>query len=226
MEKAMWLILGVMLCALTLLLRAERRAAQTGLSGTDVDGPVRRGPVACPCLGGEGDGQQGFDRRGAGRARRVGTAGLVVGPVVQGGGWSAVLFVLLVLVPLALVFLAPVPPTEGAALLEYIAAHKVVYLTELVCFVGLAVPALVVFSAVAVALKDVNKSVAAIGGLFGIASEVIALALGSSPQSCTAAWSCSATPTRPPVGTPNGPGWSARPKRSSLPPTPSPGRGY
>ena len=28
-----------------------------------------------------------------------------------------------------------------------------------------------------------NKSVAAIGGLFGIASEVIALALGSSPQS-------------------------------------------
>jgi len=47
------------------------------------------------------------------------------GLLFQAGGWSAVLYVLLVLVPLALVFLAPVPPTEGAALLEYIGgAHK------------------------------------------------------------------------------------------------------
>jgi hypothetical protein len=52
-----------------------------------------------------------------------------------------------------------------------------------VCFVGLAVPALVLFTAAAVALKGVDKSIAAIGGLFGVASEVIALALGSSPQS-------------------------------------------
>ncbi len=101
----------------------------------------------------------------------------------RAGGWSALLYVLLVLVPVVLVFTAPLPPTEGAALLEYIASHKVVYLAELVCFVGLAVPALVVFGAAAVALKGVNKSIAAIGGLFGIASEVIALALGSSPQS-------------------------------------------
>ncbi len=105
------------------------------------------------------------------------------GRLYKAGGWSALLYVLLVVVPVALVFAAPLPPTEGAALLEYIAAHKVLYLTELVCFVGLAVPALVVFSAVAVALKEVDKSVAAIGGLFGVASEVIALALGSSPQS-------------------------------------------
>jgi hypothetical protein len=101
----------------------------------------------------------------------------------RAGGWSALLYVLLVLVPVVLVFAAPLPPTEGAALLEYIAAHKGVYLVELVCFVGLAVPALVVFTAVAVALKEVNKSIAVLGGLFGIASEVIALALGSSPQS-------------------------------------------
>lgn len=101
----------------------------------------------------------------------------------KAGGWSALLYVLLVLLPVVLIFAAPLPPTEGAALMEYIAANMVVYLVELVCFVGLAVPALVVFTAVAVALKDVNKSIAAIGGLFGIASEVIALALGSSPQS-------------------------------------------
>jgi hypothetical protein len=105
------------------------------------------------------------------------------GLLYKAGGWSALLFVLLVLVPVVLVFAAPLPPTQGTALLEYIADHKVIYLTELACFVGPAVPALVVFSAVAVALKGVNKSVAAIGGLFGIASEVIALALGSSPQS-------------------------------------------
>jgi hypothetical protein len=105
------------------------------------------------------------------------------GPLFRAGGVAALLYVLLVLVPMVLVFVAPVPPAAGRALLEYVAAHKIVYLSELVGFVGLSVPALVVFSALAVALKDLNKSMAAIGGLFGIASEVIALALGSSPQS-------------------------------------------
>ena len=104
-------------------------------------------------------------------------------PLFKAGGASAMLFVLLVLVPVVLVFAAPVPPVDGQALLSYIAAHKAVYLVELVCFVGLSVPALVVFSAAAVALKDANKSLAAVGGLIGVASEVVALALGSSPQS-------------------------------------------
>ena len=104
-------------------------------------------------------------------------------PLCRIGGISAVVFVVLVLLPVTLVFVAPVPPVEGRALLEYISAHKVVYLVELVSFVGLAVPALVVFGALAVALAAVNKGLAAIGGLFGIASETIALALGSSPQS-------------------------------------------
>ena len=92
-------------------------------------------------------------------------------------------YVVLVLVPIVLVFVAPVPPVEGRAVLEYIAAHQALYLAELVCFVGLAVPALVVFTALAVAEWPVDKSIAALGGLFGIASEIIALALGSSPQS-------------------------------------------
>lgn len=104
-------------------------------------------------------------------------------PLYRAGGYSALAYVVLVVVPVTLVFTAPLPPAEGGALLEYIAANKLVYLVELLCFVGLAVPALVVFAAVAVGLKDVNKSAAAIGGLFGIASEIIALALGSSPQS-------------------------------------------
>ncbi|HSN43731.1 MAG TPA: hypothetical protein VLR88_06715 [Propionibacteriaceae bacterium] len=99
------------------------------------------------------------------------------------GAVSALVFVILVVVPVTLIFVAPLPPTDGRGVLEYIAAHKGVYLTELVSFVGLAVPAMVVFLATAVALKDVHKNGAAIGGLFGIASEIIALALGSSPQS-------------------------------------------
>lgn len=99
------------------------------------------------------------------------------------GALSAVAFVVMVIVPVFLVFAAPLPPAQGRALLEYIATHKALYLTELVAFVGLGVPALVVFLAVAVALRAVDRSLAAIGGLFGVASEVIALALGSSPQS-------------------------------------------
>ena len=99
------------------------------------------------------------------------------------GGVSGVVYVVLVLVPLVLVFAAPVPPDTGAPLLTYIAEHKTVYLVELVCFVGLAVPGLVVFAALAVALRSVDQSIAALGGLVGIVSEAVALALGSSPPS-------------------------------------------
>lgn len=99
------------------------------------------------------------------------------------GGGAAALFVVLVLIPMTLVFAAPVPPAEGGPLLTYIAAHKGVYLTQLICFVGLAVPALVVFAAVGLALSAVDRSIAVVGGLLGIVSETIALSLGSSPQS-------------------------------------------
>lgn len=104
-------------------------------------------------------------------------------PFYRVGGYAAFLFVVLVLVPVVLVFAAPLPPTQGPAVLEYIAAHKAVYLIELVSFVGLAVPALVVFAALTLGLAPTNKTLAAVGGLFGVVSETIALALGSSPQS-------------------------------------------
>ena len=104
-------------------------------------------------------------------------------PLYRIGGTAAMAFVVMVFIPLTLLVAAPVPPTDGRALLEYIATHRIVYLTQLVCFVGLAIPALVVFAAVAVALAGVSKGVAAIGGLFGVGSEVVALAVGSSPQS-------------------------------------------
>lgn len=99
------------------------------------------------------------------------------------GGVASAVYVVLVLVPLVLVVAAPVPPTTGSALLAYIAEHRTVYLVELASFVGLAVPGLVVFAAAAVALRHVDPGIAALGGLLGVVSETIALALGSSPQS-------------------------------------------
>ncbi|QGF22566.1 hypothetical protein [Raineyella fluvialis] len=104
-------------------------------------------------------------------------------PLYRWGGVSAWVYVALVLIPVTLVFVAPLPPAEGRAVLDYIAAHRVVYLVELVCFVGLSIPALVVFAALAVSLARPARGLAAIGGLFGISSEIIALAVGSSPES-------------------------------------------
>jgi hypothetical protein len=100
------------------------------------------------------------------------------------GSISAALYVALIVVPIVLLFIVPQPPLfGGTALLQYIATHKAVYVTELVSFVGLSLPAMIVFLAVYVALKQVNSSLAAIGALIGIASETIALAYNSSPPS-------------------------------------------
>jgi hypothetical protein len=100
------------------------------------------------------------------------------------GGAAALLYVVMVIVPLVLVFAVPQPPSAGgAAVLAYISSRKAVYLVELVCFVGLSLPALVVFAALSVSLKGLDKNLAAIGALIGIVSEVLALALNSSPPS-------------------------------------------
>ena len=54
------------------------------------------------------------------------------------GAVSAFAYVLMILVPLVLLVVQPQAPISGgAAILEYIAAHKAVYLVELICFVGL-----------------------------------------------------------------------------------------
>lgn len=100
------------------------------------------------------------------------------------GAVSAALYVLMIIGPIVLLNIAPLPPlTGGAALLEYIAAHKLVYMAEFVSFVGLCVPAMIVFLALYVALKELNPSYAALGALLGIASEITALAYNSSPPS-------------------------------------------
>jgi hypothetical protein len=105
-------------------------------------------------------------------------------PLLRIGGVAAALYVGLIVVPLVLLTVAPQPPLSGgAAVLEYIAAHKAVYLIEFISFVGLSLPALVVFLALFAALRPVNESYAALGALIGVASEIIALAYNSSPPS-------------------------------------------
>lgn len=105
-------------------------------------------------------------------------------PLYGVGSAAALLYVVMVVVPLVLIFVAPLPPVAGGAqILDYIARHKTTYLVELISFVGLSVPAMVVFTSVAISLRKVNQTAALLGGVIGVASETIALALGSSPQS-------------------------------------------
>lgn len=90
----------------------------------------------------------------------------------------------MVVLPLILIFTTPQPPTTGGlAVLSYIASYKWIYLTELICFVGLSIPAIGVFFALTILLLKSNKVLAALGGLVGIVSEIVALALGGSPES-------------------------------------------
>ena len=105
-------------------------------------------------------------------------------PLLKAGAWSAMLFVVMVFIPLFIIFTAPVVPAgDGRAILEYIIAHPISYIVQLVCFVGLSLPTLLVFTSLGSVLFPHAPSQALIGGLIGIASEIVALAVLSSPQS-------------------------------------------
>ena len=100
------------------------------------------------------------------------------------GSILAFVYTAMVVLPLVLIFTTPQPPTTGGlAVLSYIESHKGIYLAELICFVGLSIPAIGVFFALAILLLKTNKVLAALGGLVGIVSEIVALALGGSPES-------------------------------------------
>ncbi|MDA8411260.1 MAG: DUF4386 family protein [Treponema sp.] len=100
------------------------------------------------------------------------------------GAIAAFVFLLFTLVPLVLMIVQPLPPYGGgAALLEFIAAHPLLYVAELVCFTGLSIPAMVFFLALGVALWPSGKDLALLGSVLGIGSEIAALAFASSPPS-------------------------------------------
>jgi hypothetical protein len=104
------------------------------------------------------------------------------------GSVSCLLFVVLnVAAIVILAIIPPAPSSGGAATLQWIASNKTAYTVELILFVAPNVFAMVVFLALYMALKHVNKSFAAIAALIAIASEVTAPAVNSSPQSLNAA---------------------------------------
>ncbi len=102
------------------------------------------------------------------------------------GGISAMLFFILNIVVLSVFnFITPQPPSSGevgslpggVATLQYIASNKSVFIIQQLLFAGPIVLLIVVFLALYVALKHLDKSYAAIGALIGIASQVLGLAL-------------------------------------------------
>jgi hypothetical protein len=94
------------------------------------------------------------------------------------GGWSGMLIVFPYLTAVVLIAIAP-PPLEadGAATLEYVASHRWLYIVEQVLWWAPGVLALVVFLALYMALKHLDKGYAAIAALIGIASWALTLAL-------------------------------------------------
>lgn len=110
------------------------------------------------------------------------------GGLYSAGSLSALLYVVLNIVAIViLAIIPPAPSSGGAATLQWIASNKTAYTLELILFVAPSVLAMVVFLALYMALKHVNKSFAAIAALVAIASEVTAAAFNSSPQSLNAA---------------------------------------
>lgn len=96
----------------------------------------------------------------------------------RAGGVSAALFLAFILVAIVLVVVAPPPlNADGAATLQYVASHKVLYIIEQALWLAPSAFAPVVFLALYQALKHLNKSYAALGALAGIVSWALALAL-------------------------------------------------
>jgi hypothetical protein len=96
----------------------------------------------------------------------------------RAGGVSGILIVVPYLVAIVLVSVAP-PPLEssGDTTLQYIASHRWLYIIEQVLWSAPGVLALVVFLALYMALKHLDKGYAAIAALIGISSWALTLAL-------------------------------------------------
>lgn len=82
-------------------------------------------------------------------------------------GWCSIAFVALLLTALALDLIAPPPVEGGAETLEFIAAHKVVYIAEQLLWVLPNILAVVTFLGLAAALVPVDRGLALLGGVIG-----------------------------------------------------------
>ncbi len=96
----------------------------------------------------------------------------------RAGGISVAIYIILGMIVPAVLLLSSSYDAgmDGIATLEYIASHKSWWIIIQALTLGPSVLAIIPFIALYVALKHVNKSYAAIGTVFAIASEVLFLA--------------------------------------------------
>lgn len=93
------------------------------------------------------------------------------------GGVSGLLAGVIYIIAVILIFTTPSPPVSGGvATLEFIAAHRSLYILKQILWLSPSVLAMIVFLALYPALRQVNRSYAAIGAMLGIAAWALSLA--------------------------------------------------
>jgi hypothetical protein len=98
-------------------------------------------------------------------------------PLYRAGAISAGLAVLMYLAALAIFAVTTAPPTTGgAAMLEYVDAHRTIYIVRQVLWVAPSLPLVVVMLALAVALWPLGKSFAATVGAIAASSWALSFA--------------------------------------------------
>ncbi|WIY01034.1 hypothetical protein QRX60_44540 [Amycolatopsis mongoliensis] len=100
------------------------------------------------------------------------------GPLYRAGAVSAGLAVLLYGTALVLVVVTAAPPvSDGAKLLEYIDAHRTLYVVRQLLWLAPGIFLMVTFLALAVALRHQGRSFAVTAGLIAVASWALSLAV-------------------------------------------------
>ncbi len=99
------------------------------------------------------------------------------GPLYRAGGVAAGCAVVLYAVALVMVAVATTqPPSAGAAMLEYVAAHRTGYIIRQLLWLLPSLFLMVVFLALAVAVRRHSRSFAAIAGLIAVTSWAVSFA--------------------------------------------------
>jgi hypothetical protein len=115
--------------------------------------------------------QRGVVTRSAGAAERQWV------PLYRAGAVSAGMAVLLYVVAFVVFAVSEQPPESGgAALLEYVEAHRTVYILRQVLWIVPNLFLMVVLFALAVALRHQGPSLAAVAGMIGVSSWAVAFA--------------------------------------------------
>jgi hypothetical protein len=99
------------------------------------------------------------------------------GPLYRAGAVSAGLAVILYAAALVIFAVTTAPPTSGGArMLEYVDAHRTIYIVRQLLWLVPSLLLIVVFLALAVALRHLGRSFAAIAGLIAVASWAVSFA--------------------------------------------------